>query len=192
MKPDDLLNRVKIASPCRADWNSMKGNDRARFCDQCQKNVFNLSAMTSHEAAALIRSTEGRLCVRLYRREDGTVLTGNCPVGVARAWGKVKTVFSALAVAVFGVGSVMGATEVVSKGREWLGINPSRVSPPIINPIPTMGKPAPIMGRVAMGTMALPVFMNTNNTGSANCGVKMGGMSISPPQTIVQPEEIRE
>ena len=37
--------------------------------------------MTTAEAAALIRDREGALCVRLFRRTDGTVLTSDCPVG---------------------------------------------------------------------------------------------------------------
>jgi len=44
--------------------------------------VYNLSAMTQSEATALVNKTEGRLCVRFYRRPDGTMLTRDCPVGL--------------------------------------------------------------------------------------------------------------
>jgi hypothetical protein len=77
-----MLDQIKIASPCSADWDQMKGNDQVRFCDECKKNVFNLSAMTRRDAEALIKETNGNLCARLYRRADGTVLTEDCPVGV--------------------------------------------------------------------------------------------------------------
>lgn len=60
----------------------MNGADRTRFCASCQLNVYNLSAMTKKEAENLIVKTEGRLCVRFYRRADGTVLTQNCPTGL--------------------------------------------------------------------------------------------------------------
>jgi hypothetical protein len=60
----------------------MVGNERVRFCGQCSLNVYNLSAMTGSEAEQLISQAEGRLCVRYYRRVDGTVLTKNCPVGL--------------------------------------------------------------------------------------------------------------
>ena len=76
------LDRIRIASPCPVSWEHMKGNDRVRFCDQCQLNVYNLSSMSSIEAEALLVSTEGRLCARFYRRSDGTVLTKDCPVGL--------------------------------------------------------------------------------------------------------------
>jgi len=45
-------------------------------------NVYNLSALSRVEAERLIASTEGRLCARLFRRADGTVLTKDCPVGL--------------------------------------------------------------------------------------------------------------
>lgn len=60
----------------------MYGNDRVRFCGQCSKNVYNLSALSREEAEDLIRRMEGHLCVRYYRRKDGTVITNNCPVGL--------------------------------------------------------------------------------------------------------------
>ena len=80
------LNNIKIASPCSADWNAMSGDDKKRFCGECKLNVYNLSGMTKDEAENLIIEKEGRLCVRFYRRSDGTVLTQDCPVG----WAKVK------------------------------------------------------------------------------------------------------
>lgn len=88
------LSKVKVAAPCTAEWRLMYGNDRVRFCNQCQLNVYNLSAMTKWEAEDLIRNSEGRLCVRFYRRADGTILTENCPVGL-RAFKKKLSHFSA-------------------------------------------------------------------------------------------------
>jgi len=76
------LGTIKIAAPCQAEWKWMYGDDRVRFCGQCNLNVFNLSAMTKEEAEDLIRRADGRLCVRFYQRSDGTILTKNCPVGL--------------------------------------------------------------------------------------------------------------
>jgi hypothetical protein len=76
-----MLGQIKIASPCSADWEQMEGTDRVRFCGECKKNVFNLSAMTRRDAEALIKEKNGDMCARLYRRADGTVLTEDCPVG---------------------------------------------------------------------------------------------------------------
>jgi hypothetical protein len=59
-------------------------DERVRFCSQCNLNVYNLSDMSRQEAETLITKTEGRLCVRFYRKADGSVLTQNCPVGLER------------------------------------------------------------------------------------------------------------
>jgi hypothetical protein len=63
----------------------MRGDDRVRFCELCSKNVYNLSGLTAAEAAKVFSEAGGSLCVRLYRRRDGTVLTTDCPVGLRQA-----------------------------------------------------------------------------------------------------------
>lgn len=80
------LENIKIASPCSANWNEMYGNERKRYCGECKLNVFNLSDMTQTEAENFLINAEGRVCIKFYRRADGTVLTQNCPVG----WQNVK------------------------------------------------------------------------------------------------------
>ena len=63
----------------------MKGDDRVRYCEQCNLNVYNFSELTSAEIKNLVTHREGCLCARLYQRTDGTVLTKNCPVGFRAA-----------------------------------------------------------------------------------------------------------
>ena len=79
-----MLDRIKVASPCSADWNLMKGDDRVRFCSHCEKNVYNLSAMSRAQAEVLLRDKAGELCTRFYRRQDGTILTEDFPLSCAR------------------------------------------------------------------------------------------------------------
>jgi hypothetical protein len=79
-----LLDRVAVAAPCTADWDSMSGDDRARLCGQCDKHVYNLASMTAEEAEGFLRGVAGEVCIRVFRRADGTVLTSDCPVGVRR------------------------------------------------------------------------------------------------------------
>jgi len=93
------LDSIRIASPCQSDWNEMYGDDRRRFCGACEMNVYNLSGMTREEAENLLMNSEGRLCVRFYRRKDGTVLTKDCPVGwqaLKRKASRLAVVFSSL------------------------------------------------------------------------------------------------
>lgn len=86
------LKNIHVASPCRADWAQMSGDDRVRRCSECKLNVYNLSEMSRREAEKLIASREGRLCVRFYRRADGTVITRNCPVGFRQLVRRVSRV----------------------------------------------------------------------------------------------------
>lgn len=79
-----MLDNISIASPCHAEWKDMVGDDRVRFCGSCEKNVFNLSAMTRDEAEALIIASGAKICVRMFRRADGTVMTQDCSVGAKK------------------------------------------------------------------------------------------------------------
>ena len=90
------LNNARVAAPCPADWDSMYGNERVRFCEQCRLNVYNLSEMSRAEAEELIGRREGRLCVRYYRRTDGSILTQNCPVGLRGLKRKLSRVATAV------------------------------------------------------------------------------------------------
>lgn len=91
------LDNLRVASPCPANWDEMYGDGRKRFCSSCKLNVYNLSAMTRSEAEQFLLISEGRVCVRYFRRADGTVLTQNCPVG----WQAVKARVSRVATAIF-------------------------------------------------------------------------------------------
>lgn len=93
------LDNIRVASPCPANWDDMFGDDRKRFCGDCKLNVYNLSNMTRRDAEDLLANSEGRLCVRFFRRADGTILTENCPVG----WQAVKQRVSRVAAAAFSV-----------------------------------------------------------------------------------------
>lgn len=91
------LDKLEIASPCSADWDKMFGSERKKFCSECSLNVYNVSEMTQTEAENLILRSEGRLCLRLYKRADGTVITKNCPVGWARVKRRMTRVSGAVA-----------------------------------------------------------------------------------------------
>ena len=73
------FDRMNIPAPCDADWDSMIGNDRVRFCEHCKLDVTNLSALTRPEAMRLVERSEGRLCVRFVTRPGGRLLTKQLP-----------------------------------------------------------------------------------------------------------------
>jgi hypothetical protein len=111
-----VLEDVRIASPCSASWEEMTGDARVRFCGKCAKNVYNLSEMTREEGEALLAANElnaRSMCVRLYQRKDGTVLTTDCPVGMQKK--RVRRVV-AVAAATFGAGAMASVASVASMG----------------------------------------------------------------------------
>ncbi|MCU1228626.1 MAG: hypothetical protein JWO97_1510 [Acidobacteria bacterium] len=79
--PGDPLKDIRIAAPCPASWEGMAGDERVRHCTLCSLNVYNFREMKRDEIRALLDRTEGRVCARLYRRADGTLLTSDCPSG---------------------------------------------------------------------------------------------------------------
>src|SRR5437763_16994902 len=81
-KAHDQAGRLLIAVPCQAEWEGMAGDERVRHCTLCSLNVYNFAEMTRDEVRELLVRTEGRVCARLYRRADGTVLTRDCPRGL--------------------------------------------------------------------------------------------------------------
>ena len=96
-KYNNPLNNIKIASPCSANWDEMYGDDRQRHCSDCKLSVYNLSDMTQTEAENFLINAEGRICIKFYRRTDGTILTKDCPVG----WQGLKKRVSRTGTAVF-------------------------------------------------------------------------------------------
>ena len=143
------LDNIRVASPCSVDWNQMYGSNRKRFCGDCKLNVYNLSDMTRQEAENFLMTSEGRVCVRFYRRSDGTVLTKNCPVGWKATVQKASRAFTAslslIAGLFFGLIGIRAADSFVS-------ILPLGEVPPVegtlervvaggLDEVPTAGEP---------------------------------------------------
>jgi hypothetical protein len=111
------VDNLQLASPCSAKWKDMRGDDRTRLCLACEKNVYNLEAMTRREIHALIVETEGQFCGRLYKRKGGTVLTADCPLGLREKVGLAAhrlslTVFLAAMTLVLAVLALVPRTKV--------------------------------------------------------------------------------
>jgi len=151
-----VLESVRVASPCSANWDEMAGDGPVRFCGQCEKNVYNLSEMSRAEGEALVAAQEETMCVRLYRRADGTVLTSDCPVGVeklrlrARLWAWARGAAASLSLLVgLGFGGRARADLAVRDGKPTAQVkNAPHVA--------MGGAPAPNPPRKLMGKMIAP------------------------------------
>jgi hypothetical protein len=95
------LPNLRIAAPCQASWDEMAGDARVRHCTLCSLNVYNFAEMTRDEVRELLARTEGRVCARLYRRADGTVITRDCPTGLRALRRRASRVAAALIAALF-------------------------------------------------------------------------------------------
>lgn len=152
MKQMTPLRQVRVASPCKANWDLMKGDDRVRHCGQCDHNVFNLSALSTQEAEALLLEREGRLCVRYFQRSDGTVMTADCPVGRSAVSVRLKSF--AMAGVMFLLGGFAWAATI---GREKeLEEMRGRLlqTEPIKTVVDFVSPPKPIMGKMIVGRIA--------------------------------------
>jgi hypothetical protein len=58
----------KLTHPCPQDWHSMTGDDKSRYCSQCQLHVHNLSAMSAAEQESVF-ALPGRKCVAMVKGE---------------------------------------------------------------------------------------------------------------------------
>jgi len=113
----DLLNSLRVASPCHVSWDDMTGDERVRFCSSCRLNVYNFADMTSEEVKGLIAKSEGRICGRLYRRTDGTVLTRDCPTGLRAVRRRVRRIAGAAFATMLSLASIaLGQTKKDVKG----------------------------------------------------------------------------
>ena len=186
------LDELRIASPCDADWDEMRpvtasDGARARFCGSCEKNVYDLSAMTRADAMALIERHEGRCCVRFYQRVDGTVLTEDCPVGVRALLKRAER--RALLTAAAGVGVVaafvaflLGSNNRAACTLQNLETRIEQHSETIPVPQPVVGTPpAPMMGEAAPVEPPPEPVMGKIAPPSPRPRPKMGRMAAEPP-----------
>ncbi|HEY4181651.1 MAG TPA: hypothetical protein VGM90_32630 [Kofleriaceae bacterium] len=128
-----VLDNIRVATPCPADWNQMTGDERSRHCGQCKKDVFNISGMTRDEAQELMIEKNGELCVRYFQRKDGTILLKDCSIGISQ---KRKRRVIAASVALLLGGTALLAFKRPTKGpaEKWVPV--SLVPAPIDVPHP--------------------------------------------------------
>jgi hypothetical protein len=104
-----LLDNISIAAPCSVGWENMSGTDRIRFCNQCSKSVYNISAMSQSEAEKLLAEQQYAPCLSLFRRIDGTIIFDNCPIGLRCVRNHVRASIKVLSTIVATVVSCVAA-----------------------------------------------------------------------------------
>ena len=97
----DIVDRIEIPVPCHVPWADMTGDDRVRFCGDCRQNVYNVAMFTRAEATRLLNDSSGRVCLRIFRRPDGTVITDDCRARLRAARKRGLLIFAGTLVVVF-------------------------------------------------------------------------------------------
>jgi hypothetical protein len=148
--PKRRLDVLTVKAPCPESWDAMDGDDEVRFCGICRQNVYDLSAMTRDRAETLVFEREGRVCVRFYRRADGTVSTLDCaPIRFAALRKAAKKSLS-LAAALVGslLSLVVGLGFLRTSGfdlERWIDEGPigklARGTSELVEPEVMMGEP---------------------------------------------------
>ena len=160
----DMVDRIEIPIPCEVAWDDMVGDARVRHCGQCRQNVYNVASLSRPEALRLLESSGGRVCIRIFRRPDGTVITADCRERLRQARKRGVLVFmavlalvlwaqvSAQIVGLMGHRRLLGSEgrdrtnhgERELKGGVAIAGTPMPLPPPPTPSIPTMGEPAPV------------------------------------------------
>lgn len=66
---------LKVGKPCSKSWAEMKGTSTKRFCEECQRDVHNLSEMSRRERDQFAPESGVRTCIAYELRPDGTMVT---------------------------------------------------------------------------------------------------------------------
>ena len=163
------VDEIRVASPCHARWNDMDGDERARFCRQCSKHVFNLSAMTRPQIETLVREKEGKFCGRFHRRADGTMLTADCPSRLRQIRERVAQIGGALcALVLSAVGCSPRPTHQTGGGKMGRIVMGDVAVPPVVC---ATNRSPEIMGKIALPTPSP----------ATNSRVLQGEIYLAPP-----------
>ena len=86
----DTIDQIEITSPCTVSWDEMRAAGGAVL-------------------DALIAAREGRVCVRILRRPDGTVVTADC-------WARLRAARRRGFLPFLGIMVLVGLTEIIAIG----------------------------------------------------------------------------
>lgn len=132
------LDQIHIPEPCPESWATMRGDDRKRFCDRCQKHVHNLSAMSREDAEAVLAS-EASPCVQMLRDRSGRIL--HQPT--QRGWHRFRP-FAMASMLICSLLTLMGCRQTLG-GTPLPATRPADDHPDVVG---TLGEP--VAGMVAV------------------------------------------
>ncbi|HSQ56863.1 MAG TPA: hypothetical protein VLM40_14065 [Gemmata sp.] len=127
----DVLDSIVIPTHCPVSWDEMEGDERRRFCKNCQQPVHDITALTSSEARALLSKPGKRPCLRIYRRTDGRVMTADCPANYRERIWRWLGRRSAWAATMFAFFFLSGCK------TPFMGLEPQDYQDTVLEPLPS-------------------------------------------------------
>ena len=106
------LDQLQVVSPCSTDWDRMSGDEKKRFCSECNKFVYDFSQMTRRQVEAMVSIHQGRMCARITRRPDGSLLTLETPPAHPIVARRASPVVNATLAAILGLSAPANALNV--------------------------------------------------------------------------------
>jgi len=59
--------KLKIQNPCSEDWDKMNPSDIGKFCEKCEKSIYDLSSKTDKEIISFFENKEEDICGRVTK-----------------------------------------------------------------------------------------------------------------------------
>ena len=152
--PRRSLPQVMVPVPCHVDWNGMMRIDReglVRFCDSCDKPVYDSRSMTRTQMRDLITRHEGPgRCMRLHVRPDGTIVTRDCFAPLLRLgrllWLKTALLGMTFWAAAFGLRPLVQRISRTLSEPRVLEMREMRVVQGVFDPRPPPPRKSPARG----------------------------------------------
>jgi len=167
---ESILDRVCIAMPCSVNWDEMKGDNKVRLCGGCNKNVYNLSAMSKIEAEEIL-SGPTLPCIQIMRKEEGAIVTQEKSNIIRGFWSYGKTAVSTI------------LSLIATLAPQWASASDEKNKPTMLR-----GKPAmvtPLHGgpkEVKLSTPALPgapIYVPRNQGAATFWPTSISGLGFS-------------
>ncbi len=88
----------------------MIGNETVRYCPECKLDVYNLSNLSDRQVNKIVSGRQQRLCARVIRRQDGTVVTHTPRLGFSILLRRISKVASVALAASISLGPAVAGT----------------------------------------------------------------------------------
>ena len=155
---------IDIPEPCSEDWNELSGDERARHCKRCSKDVHSLSALTEAQIVELV--ARDNVCISLEIDREGSLVSAEPK---ARAPGRASRVLLTAALTALaacghraggspipagadsGGGVRLGTTEAreaTPTASNSASVPPVEIAPPVIATAPVPSAPQRLGGTV--------------------------------------------